>query len=167
MRKVPECKATGAELDLVLTPSKRRAESSGAGGQAKKKQKGHSAEPNSTKAKQDPKGSKSVASKEAKTAEAKKKAAEAAKAEAVESAKAEAAKNAEATTAKKDADGKGKALILSKAPRREAKEGHKAALIQSPVVDEVVNEPVSSPAPTSDFSGLHKQLAIAHEVSLP
>jgi colicin import membrane protein len=119
-----------------------------------------------------------VASKEAKTAEAKKKAAKAAKAEAAgvartkttdtaitkaaeaaktkaaESAKAKAARNAEAVTPKKDADGKGKALIPSKAPRQGAKEGHKATLIQSPVVEEVVNEPVSPPAPTSDFSGL-------------
>jgi hypothetical protein len=58
-----------------------------------------------------------VASKQAKTAEAKKKAAEAAKAEATKSAKAEAARIVDAVMAKKDADGKGKALILSKAPR--------------------------------------------------
>jgi hypothetical protein len=43
MRKVPECKAIGAELDSALTPSKRRAGSLMAGGQANKKQRGHSA----------------------------------------------------------------------------------------------------------------------------
>jgi hypothetical protein len=72
MRKVPESKATGAGLDSVLTPRKRRAESPGAGGQAEKKQKGHSAYPSGTEAKQDPKGSESVALKEAKTAKEKK-----------------------------------------------------------------------------------------------
>jgi hypothetical protein len=130
------------------------------------------------------KGSKSLASKQKKAAEAAKaeaagaiqtkaadmavmKAAEAAKAKATESAKAKAARSAEAVMTKKDADGKGKALVISKAPRREAKEGHEAALIQSPAVDEVVNEPVSQPASTGDFSELHKQLALAHEVSLP
>jgi hypothetical protein len=64
-------------------------------------------------------------------------------------------------------DKKGKSLILCKALRREAMEGHVVALIQSPMMDEVVNEPVSCPAPTGDFSRLHEQLTIAHEVSLP
>jgi hypothetical protein len=71
-----------AELDSALTPSKRRAGSPRAGGQADKKQRGHSAEPSGTEAKQNLRGSECSASKEAKTAETTMKVAEAAKAEA-------------------------------------------------------------------------------------
>jgi hypothetical protein len=79
VRKVPKSKATEAGLDSALTPRKRRVKSPVAGGQAEKKQKGHSTKSSGTEAKQEPKGSESLASKEAQTAEAKKKATEAAK----------------------------------------------------------------------------------------
>jgi hypothetical protein len=131
-----------------------------------KKQKARSAEPSGTEAEVGLKGSESVASKEAKAAEVKKKAADAAKTKAAEAAKTKAIKGAEVTTIEKDAEGKGKALTISKAPRREAKEGHDVAMTQSLAIDEVVNESAPYPAPMGDFDGLHKQLALTHEVSL-
>jgi hypothetical protein len=80
--------------------------------------------------------------------------------------KTKAARGTETTMSEKDVEGKGKALSLSKVPRREAGEGPDVMMTQSSAVEEVVNETISYPTPVGDFDGLHKQLAIAHEVGL-
>jgi hypothetical protein len=162
--KISESKVAEAGLNLALTPNKRKPESPGVTGHEGKKQKAHLAEPSGTEADKASKGSESVTSKGAKASNLKVKAAEVANTKAVKAAKTKAAKDAEAAAAEKAVKEKGKALVISKAPRQEAKEGPDVVMTQSPTVEEVMNESASFVAPAGDFEELQKQLTVVHKV---